>query len=382
MSQAVSDVADVSAVFSPGVAGEAERAQNAALVPWIKPKLRPSLLPMIDAEREGCGLFLPQDENEVLEAGRDRHEALRKHFQGDDTLLDLLDADDKEGVCWAADYIRQNIPYLDAPMIWETTRVLVSECFDIVMEGTPDLTCSIHVVDLKWRRRDYTAQFVAYLKMVFVDLRDVHGIQAEKLVMHALWGAFQRYNRHEWTEAEVDAELARVLAQWYNPSPVPKACAYCGWCARRLNCPAFNLPAVVVAQNREDWSLQTYHISEITDPADMAKAILLATHLKKWCEAVDWHKREWAIKRGIKIPGFTVKDEKGDREISDLNRALQLSGIPAEKFIQACGIGIGKLKEIWAEHHNVTKAQADREINQKLAPVIVRTPGKTVVKEK
>lgn len=337
--------------------------------------VRPSLLPMLDAEREGCAMFLPQKDSEILEDGKDRHAALCDMFEGQSTLVELLPSDQAEGVRWAADYVRANIPYMDWPARWETGMQLLDDDFRVLMSGTPDLVCGPHIVDLKWRKRDYTAQFVCYLLMRFQEK------SFEKITMHALWGAYQQYDRREWTEAECWTELRRVLAQAENPAPVPKTCAYCGWCARRLQCPAFNLPAVIVAQNREDWALATYHVSEITDPADMAKAIRLSRRLRKWCDAVDYFKQDWAVTKGIKIPGYRVKDEKGDREITDLAQALQLSGLPQEKFLAACGIGITELKRIWAEHYGISQSAADKQINEVLAPLIQRTPSKVVVKE-
>lgn len=356
----------------PAVGGQSQGSTSG-------PRPRPSLLPMIDEEREGCAMFLPQRESDILEDGKDRHAALREMFEGQSALVELLPSDQAEGVRWAADYVRSNIPHLDWPMRWEASMQLLDDDFRVMMSGTPDLVCGPHIVDLKWRKRDYTAQFVCYLLMRFQEE------QFEKITMHALWGAYQQYERREWTEAECWAELRRVLDAYDNPAPkVPKACAYCGWCARRLECPAFNLPAVVVAQNREDWGLTTYHISQITDPADMAKAIELVPKLRKFCDAIDFYKREWAVARGIKIPGYRVRDEKGDREITDLPRALVLmeeAGLPQRKVLPACGMGVTALKKAWAEHFGISQDAADKEIDRVLASVIRRTPGKTVVKE-
>lgn len=334
---------------------------------------------MLDTDRGGCAAFFPSSGSDFAEVGQDRHAALKRYLAGDESLLKLLPEDDREGTQWAGDYIKLHAPAMDYPMQLETSANIVDRNFQLVFPnaGTPDVTCGPMLYDFKWRHRSYLSQLAAYALMRIQQYGwpVVHAV--------ALYGATQKAVPMEFDEDTCWAILQPILDRYRDPNPpVPRTCDYCGWCAKRLTCPAFNMPALVVAQGREDWAMETYHVSAIATPEDMATAIRLARHLRKWCEAVDFYKREWAIKRGIKIPGFVVEDEKGDREITDINEACRLSGIPVEKFVGCCKSTIGKLKEIWAEHHQVSKAEADRQINRLLAPVIKREPGKKVVEEK
>lgn len=346
--------------------------------------LRPSLLPMIDSQRGGCPAFLPSSGTDLLEVGQDRHFALKALLQGNETLVNLLPDDDREGVRWAADYVRAHAPYMDYPLELEVSgQNVVDGNFQLVFPngGTPDVVCGSHVFDFKWRKRSYLAQMASYALIVLQ--RDIGGTSWNTVTAHAMYGCTQQAVPMVFDEDTAWSVLKPILQEYRDTSPpVPRTCEYCGWCARRLTCPAFFMPAAIVARNREDWGMQTYHISQITTPEDMATAIRLARHLQKVVDAVNFYKREWAIKQGVKIPGFVVKDEKGDREISDINEACRLSGIPVEKFVGCCNLTIGKLKEIWAAHYGISKAAADREINAKLASVIKREPGQVVVEEK
>jgi hypothetical protein len=341
-------------------------------------KLRPSVLPAIDRKHGGCVQFLPGPDSKVLEDGRDRHLALGKLWHGDSSLLDMLEPEDREGVLWAFDYCKRELPHDRYPVQFEVHMQLLDSDFDPIFPegGHLDVVCGSHIVDLKWRPRDYTGQMVAYALMRMEEM------EWANVYTHCLYGAVKRAEKIEWYQEACWRELYRILGEYLDEQIAAATCDYCGWCSRKLECPAFNAPAVRVAQGREDWGMQTYHVTQITTPEDMAKAIQLSTLLRKWCDAVDFCKREWTIKQGVKIPGYTLRQELGDREVIDINEALRLSGIPLEKFLASLDIGIGKLKKIWAAHRGISEAAADREINKVLAPIIRREPKQTVVKEK
>lgn len=349
--------------------------QQPPSAPPARARLRPSTLPMLDTERGGCAWFLPGD-SEYFEDGQDRHRAWVALCKGDESLVNLLNEEDAEGVRWAAEYFALHAPAMDHAPVFEKTRVLLNERFEPVFTegGTPDAICGNIVFDLKWRHRGYYSQMAAYALMAM----DASGMDWAKV--YVLYGATQRFEALTFSRPFAWEVINAVLAE--IESRAPAICDYCSWCDRRLTCAAFNAPAIAVAKGREDWAMQSYHVSEIAKPEDMALAIQLAAHLRKWCDAVDHFKREWVLKQGIKIPGYTIRQGQGDREITDLNEAARLSGIPVGEFIKACSIGIGALKKVWAAHHVISLAEADREINKKLAPVIRREPTTSVVKEK
>lgn len=340
----------------------------------MRARMRPSSLPMLDAERGGCSWFLPSGDTDDKELGRDRHSAWVALCKGDPSLVNLLEAEDREGLIWAADYFRLNAPAADWPVSFEQKRTLLDDDFSPIMEGTPDAVCGPHIFDLKWRPRDYFGQLAAYAAMVLADS------EFDWVCVHILFGATQQSSQLWFRRDETFRTVLHIIECVETGEAA--ICDYCSWCDRQLTCPAFNEPAIAIAKGREDWGMQTYHCSEITSPEDMALAIRLSSHLRKWCDAVDYHKREWMIKQGIKVPGYRVREEKGDREITDLNEAARLSGIPVDSFVEACSCGIGALKKLWAKHFEISEAEADKQINVRLAAVIKRTPTVSVVKEK
>jgi hypothetical protein len=150
------------------------------------------------------------------------------------------------------------------------------------------------------------------------------------------------------------------------PTPNP----YCGWCARKLTCPAFNERVLEIARNREDWKLDHYHSSEITDPREMSKALDLAPLVEKWAESVRFHAREMAIKQGRSIPGYEVAT-RSVRSIPDIAMAYKLAQIPPDMFLQCCKITLGELEKAYAQGRNISIAKAKTLMNEILAPVIV-----------
>lgn len=340
--------------------------------------LRPSLLPWIDRQRGGCAQFVPDPESnaEIFELGRDRHVALVACYKGDDSLVDMLPPVDAEGVRWAVEYMRNNAATLDYPIEFEQKVYLVDAEFREVFPqgGTPDAVCGYDVFDLKWRPKNYAAQLAAY------SIMHMQKMGFDWVRVHALYGATQRATSWKWTEAEAWEVLRPVLDDYHNPDVLPSCGSSCGSCAIRLKCPAFNVPAVMLAQGREDWGLEQYHVTVIETPEQMARALCLAKFVRKWLQAIDFYKRDWMIKRGLSIPGFKIRHEEGDRQIVDLNRAFRLSGIPLEKFIGICSVGIGDLEKLWFERHECkSMAEAKRQLNKVLADVMRREPTDKVV---
>lgn len=337
----------------------------------IDPRIRPSNLPAL----KECPCFEPGP-SDFAEAGTDRHQALRAHFDGNDGLLDLLPAEDAEGVLWAAEYIRTRAPLSDHPLRFEHPLTLILDDFSEI-SGTPDVTCHLDLFDLKWRRRDYTAQLACYVLMRLQEL----GISAT-IHVHILYGAFQQAEVLNLNAESARAIVQPIIERARDPNRQPSPCSYCSWCANQLTCAASNLRAQTVAAGRDDWQLQTYHASNILDPREMSKALTLAKHLAKWCKAVEHHALEMALKRGEQIPGYKLKSRAGKRSCHDLAGAHQMSGLPVDTFLACCDLRFTTskdnpskkgLEDVYAETHGLKKSAAKRELARKLQPFL-RTP--------
>lgn len=340
-------------------------------IPTLKSNIRPSALPMLAQ----CPCF-ESSASDWAEQGTDRHAALKAHFEGDDSLLELLPEEDAEGVRWAAEYIRLKAPMADHPLRFEHTLTLTLDDFSEI-SGTPDVVCQVDLFDLKWRERDYLPQLACYVLMRLQEL----GMDVT-LRVHILYGALRR--------AEVlhlDGEAARkivmpILARAKDPNRKPNPCDYCSWCARRLTCEALNERAQTIAAGRDDWKLQQYHCSQITDPAEMSKALQLAKHLSKWCKAVEHHATEMVQKQGLQIPGFILKFRAGKRSCANLQGAFNTLRIPVESFLACCDVRFSTSREnpdrkgiedVYAAAQGISKAAAKRELKHKLEP-FMRTP--------
>lgn len=329
--------------------------------------LRPSLLPALAA----CRAFAPAPAGEAAEGGTDRHTALRLHFAGDNSMLDTLDAEDREGVLWAADYIRLHAPMSEHPLQFEVPLTIDVE-FETI-KGTADVICGPVLFDLKWRKRDYTDQVAAYALGIFQDS------QWPTIEVHLLFAATKYAQRFTTTEEYCERRIHNIIIQPAVATP----CDYCGWCALSVDCPAMVKRAQTIAAGREDWAPSTFHASQLDDPAEMAKALTLARQISKWCESVEYHAKELVLKQGKQLPGYELKPKKGRSYCTDVSQAFGLCGLPQADFLRACDLRLNTSKtqpdkvglvDLYAKQSGMKQATAKKEILRKLEPVLKETP--------
>ncbi len=332
--------------------------------------LRASSLPAL-AE---CPRFESGDTG-YTDAGTDRHIALRKHFEGDDTMLDLLPDEDAEGVRWAADYIRVHAPASKQPLLWETETEVILEDYTRI-PGTRDAVCGREIFDLKWRHSGYAPQMALYA------LSRIEELGGGEVSVHLLYACFKRAEVLRFDREAALRILEPIAARVTSPSALPTPCSYCGWCDKKIKCTALNERAHAVNAGREDWKLQQYHASEIKSPTEMAKAKALSRQLRAWCDAVDYHALQLAVKQGLTIPGFEVKTKAGRSSCADVLGAFQATGLPAPDFLACCDLRLSTAKDnpakkgltdAYAAAKGLSKAAATRELKAKLAP-FMRTP--------
>ena len=334
--------------------------------------LRPSSLPAL-AE---CPCFESGGSN--FEGGIDRHAALNAYFNGDETFLNLLEDEDREGVLWAADYIRVHANTGEHPLIWETKGEVILDDYTIIA-GTPDAVCQFDIFDLKWRHAGYEQQMAAYAAMILQALPDAKGVEIR---VHLLYGCFKRAEVLKFTLESALAIIAPIAKAHQDPDKQPNPCSYCGWCAQRLTCSALNTRAQTVAAGRDDWKLETYHASEITQPDQMAKALALARRLTQWAEAVNHFAKEMAVKSGVTIPGYELKSKAGKASCADVTGAFNALHIAPEAFLQCCEVRMSTSKtnpdkrglaDVLKEKKGISRAAAIRELKSTLEP-FMRTP--------
>lgn len=326
-----------------------------------------------------CACFESGEAGAFAEDGEDRHDALAKHLAGDDSLLALLDEDDAEAVRWAAEYVRLKAPILDHELRIEQRVTLVTDDFNEV-SGTPDVVCGPELFDFKWRERDYAAQMACYA------LARMQEGGRDYIRVHLLFGAFRRVQVLEFDLSSARRLVQSIYARATDPKQQPKACDYCGWCAKRLSCPALVGVAKEVATGYGDGkiSVANWHPSEMREAEQIALGLTIWRKiLKPWGESMEFHAREAAIKGGLSLPGFELKERKGKRVCTDVAKAFELSQLPAGLFLQACALRFASSKkyadqkgveDIFAAHNGMKKAPAKRALAEKLSEVIKTNP--------
>ena len=324
---------------------------------------RPSSLPGL----QGCSCYEPDQTSDIeqKQAGTLRHEALAAYLTGQEGWDKDLDEYDAEGVAWAGEYIRAHAPMSDHPLRIEEKRTTYTDSFEEIT-GTPDVTCGWVLFDLKGRSIDsYMAQMAAYALMDGWP----------EVEVHVLYGTERRAKTWRVTRQEAMELVENIIARASTPGAYPTACDWCGWCSKRLTCPSVIEGVNKVVAARDDWHLETYHSTEIETAEQMGQALTIARRLKEWCEAVEHHAREMALKRGMVPVGFELRTRRGSREIESVASAFGLAGLPQEAFLKACEVKFSRLVEVAAEFHGMKKAHAERDLDVKLASVIERKPS-------
>ena len=336
-------------------------------------KYRPSSLPMLAQ----CSRWTADQQTGERDKdnGTTRHHALAHALQGDRTELDAQDDDDRDRLEWALEYVQTHAPTSDHPIRIEQPVSVVDDNFEIIIQGTPDVTCGPELFDLKWRERDYTPQMAAYALAMMQEggWSEVH--------VHLLFAERKFAQTFSMTELVATAVVNSIIADSKNPDIPPRACDYCSWCANRMTCPALTKPVEVIASARDDiqgkeqfaaWLAKGAHASELADAQVAGVVLKMARQISDWCDSVEHHCKELAIKQGIVPAGFKIQTRQGNRFIPSVADAFARAGLPQEEFLKACEIKFFSLTETFAKVNGMKKAQAERTVSEKLGDAVQR----------
>lgn len=316
------------------------------------------------------------------------HERLARHLHGKPDAFAGLDPEDREALEWAAEEIRQLCAGAACGGIEQRLTYRSKPKGKARFYGTADVVAygpdnSAVLIDFKSGEvREYRAQLAGYAAAAFSENPELETVTA-----WLLFGRHRKAVSHTFTRAEAAGIVERILALREDPERVPAPCDYCAWCALRLTCPALVQRAVVIAENREDWRGQLpaqWHASAITDPVQMSRALDLARFVAEWADAVKYHATELA-KSGVQIPGCKLQERRGRKEVADNAGAWTLLDgvIEQPAFLRCCSLSLPKLADAVAAAAGIAKAQAEREVAGRLAPVTVEgKPGVSLVKDR
>lgn len=323
-----------------------------------------------------CGAYESAGGNADTAAGVGRHKALRALLYCEPDWKGGLSEDDISAVEWAAETIQTLAPTSDHPLRCEYHVNPHDGNFEPLFEsgGTLDVCCGPYLFDLKTRQRDYLAQMASYA-LAMIQEWGYTEIRVRLLFTETRY--VERYDLNE-------ARCWEILRPILDKEPVPTPCDYCGWCAKATTCPAVVRPAAVVAKGYSDLDkVKSWHPSEMETGEDIALALWIwRTILKKWGESIEFHALEAAQKKGLTLPGFTLKSKAGKTYIPDVPAAFSLAGLPQAEFLSACQVRMNTSKkypdqkgiiDVFAEFNGLKKAPAKRDLLKKLEAVVKQT---------
>jgi len=322
--------------------------------------IRPSSLPMLAA----CPCWQPEETGNDAAAGNVRHAFLSARLQGEEALIPP--DDQLAGLEWAEEYIKCHAPTSEHPLVSEQKLALLDDDFNVLMTGTPDVTCGRYLFDLKWRERAYGEQMAAYALMM-MQQSDWPEVEA-----HVLYACNKRAVVITFTRESALEIVSTVIASAKAPEKQPQPCSYCSWCSARKTCPALINQVAAVHAGRPDWGLSTFHATELSNPVEMGKALKMARCLKGWCEAIEHHAKEMALKLGTVPTGYKIQSRRGKRTIESVEAAFGRCGLPQAEFLAACKVDFSSLVETAAIFHGMPKKAAERTMEEKLGELCVR----------
>lgn len=300
----------------------------------------------------------------VTEAGNDRHTALEELFHNKREVYELLPEHEQEAVLWAFDYVRSVIT--PGATIHTEFGLEVRRGAALVLRGTADVVVGDQLFDLKWTERNYSEQMAAYA----LGVMQLQGFQ--KVTVHIMYGDTRRVQRYDITREEAEGLVYPILDAVANPNTPCKASEYCSWCKHHATCPVIVGHVNTVAKGLQMVPLEDFHLATLDN---VAAALNLAHIASEWASAVQDKARDLAV-QGFKIPGYTLKERSGAREIdpSLINHAFERLGLPQEVFLSACKVSITKLVDAMAKT-GMPKKQANETVNDRLLGLVETKPA-------
>lgn len=318
-----------------------------------------------------CPKWMRGQPKDYTDAGSERHVALVQIIEEGKPKPEVRVQKDELGkITWAAEYIRSRCRGSEHPLHLERRMKLVDQDRNELMSGTPDATCGSLLFDLKWRKRDYSAQMAAYAAMMFQEgdwpLVRAHILFADELAVE----------ERTFTKDSALSTVNRIVAKFRDPRAKHNPCYYCNWCGHQLTCPALidrvSVVAAKIIVEEDDWCLEQWDASRIHDPVEMGKALRLARQLKGWCDAVESAAKKLALDCEKVPTGFKLQKRKGGQYITSVSDALDKSEMSSEQFLQACQVRFSNLIKVYAEIKGLSTTRAALDLSTKLGDIVQR----------
>jgi CRISPR/Cas system-associated exonuclease Cas4 (RecB family) len=317
-----------------------------------------------------CPFFQAGKVGEAAQMGSDQHLYAEVLLRGgkdvdndEEIVIARLSADDKANVEWYSDYVFANA---SGQLEIEQRLELKEANGNVITFGTIDAGAGPDIFDYKSDReeRDHKYQMATYALMWMQK----HGLY--QATAHICYGRLRKVVKLIFTKQEAQDMVDLIMAIYYNPDRKHTPSEYCSWCKLAVECPALNRCVSVVSRGvAPEEQLTMWNPTEITDPTVVSRMLAVARIVQPWSEAVEKHAKLMMKIQGVEIPGWSLLERGGGREIKNIVKAYELCGIPQEAFLKSCKVVIGQLEEIYAKEKGIKKAEAKRVLKDLLASV-------------
>lgn len=331
-----------------------------------------------------CPFFQSGEAGEAAQMGSDQHLYAEILLRGgkdvtndEEIVLARLSDKDKTDVEWYTDYVFANA---SGELEIEQRLELEDSAENVVTFGTMDAGAGPDIFDYKSDReeRPHKYQMAAYALM-WMKRKKLPSVTA-----HICYGRLRKAVKLTFTQEEADDMVERIQAIYYNPERKHTPSEYCSWCKLAVECPALTRCVAVVSQGiAPEEQLTMWNPAEVTDPNVVSRMLAVARIVQPWAEAVEKHAKLMMKIQGVEIPGWSLLERSGGREIKNILKAYEICGISQEAFLKSCKVVIGQLEEIYATEKGIKKAEAKRVLKDLLAEVSEeKKPFSILVKEK
>jgi hypothetical protein len=308
---------------------------------------RPHLFPKLEL----CIKFedKPGESGEAANRGIDLHELLAAVLAGELKIEDIKDAESRACIAWAISEIDArgiNVHYVEYQV-----EIRDAEG-NVVTGGTADAwgvtTKELWVIDAKsGDEYDYSAQFAGYARSIMQEQ------QRDKCVFLLLYFDLRKAVEYDIELDDAETRVTNLIVRYRErDNEPPQANDYCGWCARRGDCPVWLNSAsdalTVVPEAEPDL---VYKIDQIKkDPQRLADFYIAYKRLVKLCTE-EWHLSDALfehLRNGAKPEGVIMSHRKGNDFVDPEKALLECyHELGAMRFAQAISINPTKLREVW-----------------------------------
>lgn len=252
--------------------------------------------------------------------------------------------------------------------------------FTVQYFGTLDIEFGPFILDAKFgEERDYFPQLAGYA--LPVQERD----ESHRIFAKIVYGRLKRVSSYVIDYTTAESVVHGILARRADPNRQPTLNQYCGWCAKRLTCPAINGTVGLLVDRREDWpvKLPTFHVSQSNDPVVLgALRYLWKAYIEPWGKGVEFTTSQLAA-NGITPLGFRIQSERGRAGYTSnvgVANAMLAAGVSAEQLAEVASFSLAGLVQAYQAQFGGTETSASESVERILTKAGVMARGAKSIK--